>query len=514
MSRWRIVLVAAFLAIPFVVLAGLGSYFLMTLPWGFLYWWGVVAVMALGYGLAVYWQSKRQLLKPVDFTPPIHWTERDQKAWKLVEARAHAAPKVEVARLTDPQHFLAVGQEMAQELAAFYHPGARDPVGKLTLPEMLAVVELAAHDLAEMVDQYVPAGHLLTIDNFRQAKVAAGWFNTASNVMWAVSAIFNPINTGLRFAANKIGVTTPLQMLQNNLIVWFYTAYLHRIGTYLIDLNSGRLRVGATRYRELLKSRQMPAAPDGAAPPDEADVIGQVTVTLLGQVKAGKSSLANALLGEQRARTDVLPVHDEVQRYELKTEGIPTKLTLLDTMGYNNAGPRADQLRATQEAARHSDLLLLVLHATNPARQADLDLLKALKAHFESQPQLKHPPVLAVVTHIDLLKPSLEWKPPYHWEKPQRPKEENIHQALAAVREQLGDYVAGVVPVCAASGKVYGVQEWVLPAVAARLDSAHAVALLRCLTAEADTGKVRKVFGQLLAAGKETAKIVWKSLVR
>jgi hypothetical protein len=38
------------------------------------------------------------------------------------------------------------------------------------------------------------------------------------------------------------------------------------------------------------------------------------------------------------------------------------------------------------------------------------------------------------------------------------------------------------------------------------------VALLRCLRAEIDTGKVRKVFHQLLGAGKELVRVVWQNL--
>ena len=49
-------------------------------------------------------------------------------------------------------------------------------------------------------------------------------------------------------------------MLQQNLLVWFYTAYVHRLGTYLIDLNSGRLRVGVPRYRELVEQMQRQSA--------------------------------------------------------------------------------------------------------------------------------------------------------------------------------------------------------------------------------------------------------------
>src|SRR5262249_19962714 len=154
---------------------------------------------------------------------------------------------------------------------------------------------------------------------------------------------------------------------------------VHRLGTYLIDLNSGRLRVGATRYRELLAAHAPGAA---VAPKDGADQIGQLTITLLGQVKAGKSSLINALLGEQRARTDVLPATHGVERYDLQTPGIPTRLVLLDTVGYGHAGPKADQLAATREAAQKSDLLLLVLHARNPARQADVAMLDDLRTWF------------------------------------------------------------------------------------------------------------------------------------
>jgi predicted GTPase len=187
-----------------------------------------------------------------------------------------------------------------------------------------------------------------------------------------------------------------------------------------------------------------------------------------------------------------------------------TRLELLDTVGYGHEGPKEDQLKATLEAARQSDLLLLVLHARNPARQADLEVLQALRAWFDKNPGLKMPPVLGVMTHIDLLSPALEWQPPYDWTKPVRPKEQQVDQAVATVREQLGTYLAGVVPVCTVSGKVYGIQEWLLPGMAQLLDQAHVVALLRCLRREADARKLRRVFDQLVEAGKAAFRILWR----
>jgi hypothetical protein len=166
-------------------------------------------------------------------------------------------------------------------------------------------------------------------------------------------------------------------------------------------------------------------------------------------------------------------------------------------------------LRATEEAARNSDLIILVLHARNPARSADAEMLRRLHDWFATQPELKLPPLLAVMTHVDLLTPAMEWQPPYNWGEPVRLKEHQVKEACQVVRDQLGDYLVGVVPLCTAPGKVYGLDEWFLPAVAELLDEAHAVALLRCLRAEANTGKVQKVLRQLLQAGTQVARILW-----
>jgi predicted GTPase len=435
---------------------------------------------------------------------------------------------------------------MAQELARFYHPSAADPVERLTIPEILAVTELAAHDLTEMVDQYLPGGHLLTIRNWRQASRVGEWYTRASNVYWAISAVFSPINTAVRYSASKLGLSRPFQMLQANVLAWFYTAFVHRVGTYLIDLNSGRLRIGAKRYRELLHRRERieaaaQSASGGSAPPDAADSAPALeppeatpyttTLAILGQVKAGKSSLINALLGERRAVTDVLPATSAITRYQLRSPAPPSpsadgqaaknstpsqsgdekggggdmrsELDLLDTVGYGHEGPKADQLAATHEAVRQADLALLVLNARDPGRQADLELLTELQQWFSARPHLKMPRILGVVTHIDLLSPLMEWSPPYNWLNPKRPKEKNIADAVAVIRDQLGAFLVDVVPVCTAEGRVFGIQEALLPSLAEQLDEARAVAMLRCLHAEADAGKVRKVFQQLLEAAKQ-----------
>jgi predicted GTPase len=518
MSRWRIVVMLLLIAAPMLILAGLGSYFVWNKGWGLYFWWPMALLMTAGYVLGWYWQRQRRLVHPAEFTPPMHYSERDREAMKLVETRAHEVASLSGDKLGDWRFYVDTAHEMAVQLASFYNPGAADPVASLTIPEILAVVELAAHDLNQTVNDYLPAGHLLTVQNWRQARQATEWYQTANQVYWLVSAIFNPVNTGLRYATSQMGMSRPWQLLQQNLYAAFYTLYVREVGKYLIDVYTGRLRGGAQRYREVLRGENTTSSlirpnGQGAPPPpaiaEEAERVKQVTLLVLGQVKAGKSSFINALLGERRAATDVLPATNSVSRYELQPKDIQTRLVLLDSAGYGHTGPKEDELRGTEEAARHADLLVLVMHAMNPARQADLDMLKRLREWYARHPELRMPPVLGVMTHVDLLSPALEWAPPYHWPEPTRPKEHSIKEAWEAVREQLGPYLVGVVPVCTANGKVYGIEEWFLPTLAELMDEAHAVALLRCLRAEADTGKVKKVFHQLVTAGREAARLAW-----
>ncbi|MCS6849621.1 MAG: 50S ribosome-binding GTPase [Gemmataceae bacterium] len=499
MSYWRVAVVAILLLAPVLILAGIGSYALWVSGWEVYLQWGFVASIVLGLLLAWYWQRQHRLLPRPEFTPPLTWTERDHQAWKVVEQYARKVEQLKAEQLGQLSFYGDVAKQMALELAQVYYPGVADPIDPLTIPELLAVVELASHELAELIHTTLPAGHLLTVADWKRARKAAEWWQTASKIYWAVSALFSPVQTAARLAADRAGLSKPAELLKQNLIAWFYVHFVYRLGKYLIELHSGRLRVGAERYRQLMG--QTLGRREAAATASVSAAARSVTLTLLGQVKAGKSSLVNALLGERRAATNVLPTTAQVTRYELPAPEADAKLVLLDTVGYGRAGPKADQLQATLEAAQESDLLLLVLHVLNPARQVDLDALNQIRDWFQARPHLKMPPVLAVVTHVDLLTPAMEWAPPYDWRHPQRPKEVHLAEALRAVQEQFGARLVAVVPACLREGKVFGIQEWVLPAIVERLQEAAAVGLVRCLWAEVNEGKVRRIFQQLLNAG-------------
>jgi hypothetical protein len=246
----------------------------------------------------------------------------------------------------------------------------------------------------------------------------------------------------------------------------------------------------------------------------------EVCIAVVGQVKAGKSSLINALLGCQLAEVDVLPHTKHVQRYELRVAvgesasngrsaarfaaatpgsiGVD-RLVLLDTAGYADAGATREQLGEMHEALRGADLVLLVMDAANPARRADAKLLEELDAWLQANLRRKLPPALGVLTHVDRLRPTLEWTPPYDWRRPSVPKEHSLAGAVEYTREQFGSQLNAVVPVCTdgARQRVWGVYEELLPAMLLAVGEARACALLRTLHAELDQERIQLVFRQL-----------------
>src|SRR5262249_46463565 len=150
LQNWRVITLVALVAAPVVFLVCYGSYMLWWNGWSFWAWWPMSACLMLAYLLGWHWQRPKRLL-PDDAAAPPHWTERDRQAWLLIEARAKAGAKLDAERLSSLPLYVETAQQMANELARFYHPGAEDPIGSLTIPEILAVAELASHDLAEMV---------------------------------------------------------------------------------------------------------------------------------------------------------------------------------------------------------------------------------------------------------------------------------------------------------------------------------------------------------------------------
>src|SRR5436309_3617214 len=150
MTRLRLIFLVVLYLAPFLVLIGIGSYHLWEV--GYLWvWWPLLACFGLSYFLAWRWTRGRGMLPPTDAPPPGYWTDRDKAAWEKVDARAKSFEKVTLDQLSTARHYADLALDLATEVGRVYNPDSDDPFDNLTLPEVLACVELAAADLDGMV---------------------------------------------------------------------------------------------------------------------------------------------------------------------------------------------------------------------------------------------------------------------------------------------------------------------------------------------------------------------------
>jgi uncharacterized protein len=122
-----------------------------------------------------------------------------------------------------------------------------------------------------------------------------------------------------------------------------------------------------------------------------------------------------------------------------------------------------------------------VLSAVNAAREPDRRLLSQLRDHFATQPALRPPPVVVVLTHIDVLRPRREWTPPYNIVSPDSAKAHTIRDALHAVSTDLRLPQELIVPVCLLPERLYNVEEALVPLLIQVLPDAKRTLLLRSL---------------------------------
>ena len=512
MNRWQLITFLVLILLPLLLFGGVGAWALWNE--GHLVWLSWCLPASWGLAWLMVYRTKRLEVPLPEIGLRDQWTPHDHRALELVEAEQQRLDGVTGEELTDVRFFRQRTVELATKLAQHYHPKAKDPLDKLSVVEILTVAQLVAEDLEQWFQSYVPGSHLITVGQWRMLAQAPAWWKTATNVGWIAAVAANPLVGLGRYAVSKVVVDPVTRQLQAGVLGSFFTFYLRQVGYYLIELNSGRLRAGAAAYRRAMQHLE---PPDGTGAPSPEVAPAEpltVTIAVIGQVKAGKSSLVNCLLGDQRAAVDVLPLTRDVDRYELRLEESRDRLILLDTPGYSDAGATRAQVDATREAVRQADLILLVMAATSPAKQADAKMLDELNDWFRDQNRLKPPPMIGVVSKIDGLRPVMEWSPPYDWEHPIRPKEQSIHEAVDFARQSMGQNLPLVVPVCTdrEHGVVYGIEEWLLPMLIVQLDEARAVSLVRSMHRDYDSQKLLKILSQFVEVGRRIKDAVRNSL--
>jgi len=101
-----------------------------------------------------------------------------------------------------------------------------------------------------------------------------------------------------------------------------------------------------------------------------------INTVIVGRVNAGKSSLLNRLLNEQRAIVTSVPgTTRDIIESTITIEGLP--LRLMDTAGFRQAKDEVEKIGVdlTEQKLAEADFLLVVIDRSRPLNRDDLDII-------------------------------------------------------------------------------------------------------------------------------------------
>lgn len=481
-------------AVPVAALLPLGLVWLSQVE-AMRYWLAALVLFsAVGYGLQ-FWlhRHERRLLLTAETGPDPVWPPAAEAAWALVEdmaaqTKAEDWPIDKGARLGD------LGRQTLERVARHFHPTVDEPLLELTVPHTLLIVERASRDLREAITDHIPFSHRLTVGSLMRAYRWKPFADRLLGLYRAGQWIVNPVNAFLASALDQLR-DRGYSLAQDEIYRWILQEYVRKVGTYAIELYSGRLLLSdaPSEARSTRSSERDLRVADGSDEP-----LGEpLRILVLGRSNAGKSSLINALFGQLRVATDLLPDTTKMLTpYRLAREGLDLALI------YDTPGSDAMDEQTLRSAAGDADMILWVSAADRPDRHADRETLDTLRAAFAERLTRRPPPVLVALSHIDRLRPVREWLPPYDLAQPKSLKAESILAAVEVVATDLAIPIASVIPVCLAGGRVYNVEDVLWAAILDRLDAAQRSRLLRCQDARKREENWSLVRRQLANAGR------------
>jgi uncharacterized protein len=494
-SSLRTVMIASALFLPVISLIPLGSVWLWQQGY-LLHWIGAAFIISSSCFLLESWLVRRAnpASPAANASAPVtgseaSWTPREQLAWDAVEALATAT---DPTQLTSREALLDLGVRTIETVARNIHPGDKDPLWRFTVPEALALVERVSRDLRPMVADHIPLGDQLTVGQVMKIYRWRSALDVAEKAydLWRVIRMLNPVTAVANEARERLSKKL-YSGVRDQFARRLTASYIREIGRAAIDLYGGRLRVSAIDLAQhVSQETERDIAPAPIAEPLRLLVAGQVSV--------GKSSLINALMREVNAAVDVLPTTAGFTTYKLTHDTLPPVL-LIDSPGIqtNDAA-----LRKLAAEAGSCDLVIWVVAANRADRQLDRVALDAVRSNFASTPDRRMPPIIAVVTHIDFLRPIQEWAPPYDIANPMNDKARSIRAGLDQIAADLDLDAVDVVPTCLADKRPTYNVDGVWIKITAVLPAARSAQLVRRLRSATTGWKWSKLWSQTVNAGK------------
>jgi predicted GTPase len=507
-ANWRAwVLLVLFLGPPLAYI-GFGVLWLREQGWllyATLLWFAAGIAFAL---LSARWTRSRQpILPPLDWDAPRTFSPFDRKAWALVEEAAEQGDSAAMNTLSEIDIYITAGRSLARQLAGHYHPLSENPIEHVPVVDLLTALELAAEDLNRLCRQ-VPGGDLVTPAHWKTAVQAASFLQRASDIYSFLLPLFSP-GTGLvRLGTQQLMVKPAWRDMQQNLLRWFFWAYINRLGTHLIELYSGRLVIGAEQYRRLTRR----SAQEAHAIDTE---LGRLVIAVAGARVSGKSSVIAALdqarQGEPalvKARLSTAGV-DEALLERLQQARLREIPGFTASAGGESARDRATRRSAVEEAV-NADLLILIVDVRRPAgaHTAEITFAQAWDRWFIEHPVLEPPPALVVLNGIDAIEPGFAFRPRWDWAKGQSPLETAVRARVEMLRAALPPTFTDFVAVGLHAGASFGILEELLPRLATLLHRAERTSIIRQLHQLHRRSKARRLVSQVSQHGRS----LWRSL--
>jgi uncharacterized protein len=423
--------------------------------WGLSWIWAVILVAFVGWRfLLVRWLKPSEILLPnlsVSQGPSGRAAQHQQAEAKIQES-------LQAAREDGPPWgnwslFFQRCQRLIEAVALTYAPQSKRPLLNIYVPQAYGLLRGTVNDVELWMQKLSPVLGQVTIEQaysayetYQKLEPAARFALKAWNyAQW----VFNPFVALARTTTQGYS-TQANQELVTNLGQMMREATLKALGERAIALYSGEaVQIAPTEVApaqtQTLREIFTQASDLQTSDPQPLNLL------LVGRTGAGKSSLINTLFRDDLAAVDVLPSTDRIQSYRFETPDGET-LLLWDTPGYEQVG-MGQYAEAVLEKANTADLVLLVTPVSDPTLQMDLDLLSSLQQQSPDLPQL------AVLTQVDKLRPLREWQPPYDWRQGDRPKEQNIREAVL-YRESLLKDAGGLVLPLVTEDRTQGRTAW------------------------------------------------------
>lgn len=413
--------------LPALALTILGLMYLWQSGW---FWWFSAGLLLL---TLISWVARRAMSRSAreaiarapHLDPRPDWSAHDQRIWQQAIARIADADLIQTPWEDIPQAAL----DHLFFVAGAYHGDDPDARYAFTLPELLLMLETWSREYRAQVVQNVPLARGVKISRLmrlsRNSDKLRRVYRYAGPLVRTLRVAVNPVAGIVREAASQVAMSMFSELnehMQNNLKVTLFEQVTH----VAIDLYSGRLQLSQQELASYRDSLEQPVAAE----------LKPLSVLVIGQVNAGKSSLVNALKQQCVAEIDNLPSTPGFACHHLQLSET-LELYLIDSPGLDGSEQTSKIL--LEEAAR-ADLLLWVSQANQPAKELDRQLMLQWQDFFTQNLRRKKPPLLLVTTHNDQLqlRPRADWHPPYDLEDTGNPRVAAMLDALRYAHETIG----------------------------------------------------------------------------